>query len=175
MDGLKMIVEKLSQYNFLTNILPGTVLCIVLTYWVGYNLLLTDEWYVQGIIFYFVGIVNNRFGSLVIEPIFKKCKFAKFAKHDDYIKAEEKDNKIKTLNTDNNLFRSCIALCSLSIIAQILFLLDENYNWLNCWPKGWKSLCILIILLVLFGFSYRKQTGYVKSRVNKVNTSTYEM
>lgn len=32
MEIIKLIFNKLSQYNFLTNILPGTVLCIIIKY-----------------------------------------------------------------------------------------------------------------------------------------------
>ena len=42
MDIIKLIFDKLSQYNFLTNILPGTVLCIILKNLVGYDLIPTD-------------------------------------------------------------------------------------------------------------------------------------
>lgn len=171
MDGLKVIIEKLSQYNFLTNILPGTILSVVLTYWVGYNLLEVDDWYLQGIIFYFVGLVNNRFGSLVVEPLSKKCKIVKFAKYTDYLKAEKKDDMIRTLNTENNVFRSCASLCMLAIIAQLLSLLEKNWNWLHNLPNEHKTICILAAILVLFGFSYRKQTSYIKKRVDKVNES----
>jgi hypothetical protein len=59
MDTSKLIVEKLSQYNFITNILAGTILCVVLRYIIGYDLLVTDP-YLSSIIFYFVGIVVNR-------------------------------------------------------------------------------------------------------------------
>lgn len=78
MEILKLVIDKLSQYNFLTNILPGTVLCIILKYLVGYDLI-PDDYYQAGIVFYFVGMVNSRVGSLVIEPILKAISWVKFA------------------------------------------------------------------------------------------------
>lgn len=54
MDIIKLIFDKLSQYNFLTNILPGTVLCIILKNLVGYDLIPTD-YYQAGIVFLFRG------------------------------------------------------------------------------------------------------------------------
>ena len=82
MDSLKLLIDRLSQYNFLTNILPGSVLCVVLKYMVGYDLFVTGDWYQMGVIFYFVGMVNNRFGSIFVEWVLKETSFVKFASYD---------------------------------------------------------------------------------------------
>lgn len=52
MEILKLVIDKLSQYNFLTNILPGTVMCVILKYLVGYDLI-PDDYYQAGIVFLF--------------------------------------------------------------------------------------------------------------------------
>lgn len=168
MEGLKVIIEKLSQYNILTNILPGTILCIVFTFCIGYNLLITDNWYLQGVIFYFVGIVNNRFGSLVVEPLLKRLKILKFTSYKDYIAAESKDAKVTILSTENNVFRSCVSLCIIAILALIFRILEDNIEWINNCNCECKIMVLFILLLVLFILSYRKQTAYVNKRVNKV-------
>ena len=64
MNIIQIIIDKLSQYNFLTNILPGTVLCLMIEYVVGYHII-NDDIYLSFIMFYFVGMVNSRFGSLI--------------------------------------------------------------------------------------------------------------
>lgn len=168
MDSLKVIIEKLSQYNILTNILPGTILCIVSTFCIGYNLLITDNWYLQGAIFYLVGIVNNRFGSLVIEPLLKRLKILEFTSYEDYIAAESKDAKITILSTENNVFRSCASLCIVSILTLIFRILEDNIEWINNCNFEYKIMALLILLLIFFIFSYRKQTAYVNQRVKKV-------
>ena len=68
MEVIKLLVDKLSQYNFLTNILPGTVLCLILKH-IGYDIIPFENLYLTGIVFYFIGMVNNRFSSLIIEWI----------------------------------------------------------------------------------------------------------
>lgn len=161
MDGLKLIVDKLSQYNFLTNILPGTVLCIVLGKVVGYNILFTDDWYVQGILFYFVGMVNNRFGSVAVEPLCKSSGLVSFAPYRDFVKAEKADAKITTLSMENNVFRSYISVCLLSVIAWGYKLLEGAIPFFS----DTRTILLLITLLVLFCLSYRKQTKFVKQRV----------
>ena len=118
MEILKLVIDKLSQYNFLTNILPGTVLCIILKYLVGYDLI-PDDYYQAGIVFYFVGMVNSRVGSLVIEPILKAISWVKFAPYSEFLRAEKEDAKLTILSQENNVFRSYISLMFISILGYI--------------------------------------------------------
>lgn len=161
MEGIKTLIDKLSQYNFVTNILPGTVLCLMLKHIVGYDLFVTNEWYQMGIIFYFVGMVNNRFSSLVIELTMKKTKIVKFSNYKEFIAAEKKDSKITVLSMENNVFRSYISVCTISLIASLFKLIADNVNWID----EWKMQFLLVALLLLFMLSYRKQTSYVRERV----------
>lgn len=163
MEGIKTLIDKLSQYNFVTNILPGTVLCLILKHIVGYDLFVTNEWYQMGIIFYFVGMVNNRFSSLVIELTMKKTKIVKFSNYKEFIAAEKKDSKITVLSMENNVFRSYISVCTISLIASLFKLIADNVNWID----EWKMQFLLVALLLLFTLSYRKQTSYVRERVEE--------
>ena len=161
MEGIKTLIDKLSQYNFVTNILPGTMLCLMLKHIVGYDLFVTNEWYQMGIIFYFVGMLNNRFSSLVIELTIKKTKIVKFSDYKEFIAAEKKDSKITVLSMENNVFRSYISVCTISLIASLFKLIADNVNWID----EWKMHFLLVALLLLFTLSYRKQTSYVRERV----------
>lgn len=165
MEGIKTLIDKLSQYNFVTNILPGTMLCLMLKHIVGYDLFVTNEWYQMGIIFYFVGMVNNRFSSLVIELTMKKTKIVKFSNYKEFIAAEKKDSKITVLSMENNVFRSYISVCTISLIASLFKLIADNVNWID----EWKMQFLLVALLLLFMLSYRKQTSYVRERVEANN------
>lgn len=160
MEILKLIIDKLSQYNFLTNILPGTVLCIILKYLVGYDLI-PDDFYQAGIVFYFVGMVNSRVGSLVIEPILKAISWVKFAPYSEFLRAEKEDAKLTILSQENNVFRSYISLMFISILGYIYknCSLDLRLSLNN------ESLVIIVILFVLFLFAYKKQTSFVRKRV----------
>ncbi len=170
MEGLKLILDKLSGYNFLTNILPGTVLCILLKYIVGYDLIVSGDWYISGIIFYFVGMTNNRFGSVVIEEIAKKTGFVCFSNYKDYIKAEEKDDKIKTISTDNNVYRSYVSVLLLTLLAYVYKFSSSHLDFLEIY----KVPIILCLLLLLFAASYRKQSLYVNKRVDCQKGQSYE-
>lgn len=161
MEVIKLIFDKLSQYNFLTNILPGTVLCIIFKYLVGYNLI-PDDYYQAGIVFYFVGMVNSRVGSLIVEPILKAISWVKFAPYSEFLQTEKEDAKLTLLSQENNVFRSYISVMLISIVG---------YIYKNCTLdlRQFSSddpLVLIVILLVLFLFAYRKQTSFVKKRVD---------
>lgn len=160
MEIIKILIDKLSQYNFLTNILPGTVLCIIMKYLVGYNLI-PDDYYQEGIVFYFVGIVNSRVGSLIIEPILKAISWVKFAPYPEFLQAEKEDSKLTILSQENNVFRSYISVMFISIVGYIY----KNYSidWWHFFSD--EPLVLIISLLFLFLFAYKKQTSFVRKRV----------
>ncbi|WP_370790139.1 hypothetical protein [Leyella stercorea] len=160
MEILKLVIDKLSQYNFLTNILPGTVLCIILKYLVGYDLI-PDDYYQAGIVFYFVGMVNSRVGSLVIEPILKAISWVKFAPYSEFLRAEKEDAKLTILSQENNVFRSYISLMFISILGYIYKNCSLNLRL----SLNNESLVLIVILFVLFLFAYKKQTSFVRKRV----------
>lgn len=156
MEILKLVIDKLSQYNFLTNILPGTVLCIILKYLVGYDLI-PDDYYQAGIVFYFVGMVNSRVGSIVIEPILKAISWVKFAPYSEFLRAEKEDAKLTILSQENNVFRSYISLMFISILGYIYKNCSLNLRL----SLNNESLVLIVILFVLFLFAYKKQTSFV--------------
>ena len=160
MDIIKLIFDKLSQYNFLTNILPGTVLCIILKNLVGYDLIPTD-YYQAGIVFYFVGMVNSRVGSLIIEPILKKICWIKFAPYPEFLKAEKNDPKLTVLSQENNVYRSYISVMFIAVIGYIYK--NISFDW--CQFLKDEPLVLIVSLLVLFLFAYRKQTAVGRKRV----------
>lgn len=70
---MEKILEKLDSYNILNNLLPGIVLNFLLERIIGVKIVegnIIEDLFV----FYFMGMVVSRFGSLVIEPICKKNK-----------------------------------------------------------------------------------------------------
>lgn len=155
------ILDKLSQYNFLTNILPGTVLCMLLKYLLVIDIIPEDK-YQAGIVFYFTGMVNNRTGSLIVEPLLKYLRFIKFAPYKDFVKSETNDPKITLLSQENNIFRSYIAVSVILIMCNLYLKFEALFCsvWLND-----KNIMILSIF-VIFLFSYRKQTTYIRKRVD---------
>jgi hypothetical protein len=158
---LKDLISKLSSYNLFTNLLPGILFVALLKEFTSFNLIF-DPLFLGLFLYYFIGIVINRIGSLVVEPILIKIKFLTFIDYPKFVKASKMDAKIEILSENNNMCRSLVALC-------ITLLLAIGYEWLmnKCTFIHTHSNVILIVsLFVIFLFSYRKQTKYVVKRCN---------
>lgn len=167
MEVLKILADKLSQYNFLTNILPGTVLCLLLKYLVGWDIIPSD-YYQAGIIFYFAGMVSSRVGSIIIEPVLKKTKFIRFAPYPNFVNAEKKDEKLIVLSQENNVFRSYM---SVAFISLIVYAFKYIHKLKVCTMNVDLKLILLLALFLLFLFSYRKQTKFVKERAEQCDNN----
>ena len=165
---LAQLVEKISSYNIVNNLYPGILFVYVLKIMFGTNLL-SNNWFENLIVFYFVGMVLSRIGSIVIEPVMKKIKIIKYAPYQDYVKASSIDPLVDTLSETNNTYRTllstfiCVFMYKLGASINEICLkneitfLQENRDWI-----------LLALLILLFVFSYVKQTSYVRKRVESV-------
>ncbi len=154
------ILDKLSSYNLFNYLFPGA-LFVALSGQVSTRNFTQDDILVALFTYYFIGLVISRFGSLLLEPFLKKTRFLNFANYNSYLSALEKDKKIDELSEANNMYRT---LCSLFICLLGLVALDSI---VAKFPEleSIISHISIIILLILFLFSYRKQTNYINKRV----------
>ncbi len=161
---MSSIIEKLDSYQILTNLLPGAFFVLTLKFFLGLNLS-TQNIGEDIVIYYFVGLIINRVGSLVVEPILKKIRFIKYAPYSDYARAAKDDSKIDTLSQMNNSTRSLLTCVLLIPVIHVLHIMLLNWTWLSLYWR-WGAITLLV---VLFLFSYKKQTDYVRTRVEAVN------
>jgi hypothetical protein len=155
--------ERISSYNIINYIFPGSIFLVFSEYLLGYTIT-HQNILLELFIMYFIGLVISRIGSIIIEPILKKIKFVEFAPYSDYVRQEKEDQKIKILNDHNNMFRT---LCT----TMVLLLVLKAYQYLTikyCFAK-YNILILIVGLLILFLFSYRKQANYIKERVKTIN------
>ena len=117
------------------------------------------------LVYYFMGIVINRIGSLIVKPILEKVKFIQEASYSDYLKAVKVDVKLDILSDTNNYFRSILAGFILLSMVGLRRMLIANISWID---RLWKGF-MMAFLIVLFLFSYRKQTNIVKRRTEAIN------
>lgn len=159
---MEKCIEKLSSYNFLNNLLPGAVFCYFFSLITGYNF--NDNAIVNICIYYFSGMLVSRIGSLIIEPLFKKIKIVKYADYEDYLKAISKDEKISCLVETNNVYRTFLSAFITLAIIKLLVFLGEKFNIFN----NEVDIAIGVFLIGILIFSYRKQTNYIRKRVEHV-------
>jgi len=158
---MEKIIDKISTYNLFNYLLPG-VLFVVLAKSFLFIDLTQGDIVLDVFIYYFIGLVVSRFGSLVIEALLKKIEFLKFAKHEDFVTASRNDPKIEILSQENNMYRTFIAMFTLLLLLKLYFYIRIVYPFLQN-----LDLYILIFLpLVMFLYSYRKQTAYIFKRIN---------
>ena len=161
---MKDLLDKISSYNLFNYLLPGILFVCISKYFTDYNFI-QDNNFIGAFLYYFIGMVISRFGSMFVEPILKRISFLKFADYKSFIVASKKDDKIELFSEVNNTYRTITALF-------IILLLVKIYNYFQVlWniPIDTTYLIVIVIILVIFLFSYRKQTNYITKRIKANN------
>ena len=162
---MSYILDKLGSYQVLTNLLPGALFGLTIRFFFGLTIPTTNVGE-DIVVYYFMGLIINRIGSLVVEPILKILHFIKYASYADFVEAAKSDAKIDTLLEMNNYTRSLLTCFLLLPAVRILQVLSSYWTWFSL---NWEW-CAIALLAVLFLFAYRKQTNYVHKRVAAVNS-----
>jgi len=157
MDNL---LAKLSSYNLFNNLLPGAVFCTGCSY-LGVFSIDPSNLVALFIVYYFVGLVIGRIGSIVIEPLFHLLTWTKFPPYDHFVAATKRDEKIEILVETSNTYRG--VLTSIVCLAATIGIVETR----RVLPANslFDELTILLGLVVLFGLAYRKQSAYITKRV----------
>lgn len=157
---MKEFLQKLTSYNIFNFLVPGIVF-VVLTREATSFSFVQDNLLTGLFLYYFIGMVISRFGSLFIEPLLKRIRFVKFAEYKDFVVASQKDEKLDTLSEVNNTYRT---ITSMFVLILLLKLWGLVLGWLPD-LKSWNAIFLITFLLFMFLFSYRKQTKYITKRI----------
>ena len=93
-EFVKIAVDKVSSYNILNNLFPGVIFCYILGKITRFTLL-GENIIEQLFIWYFVGMILSRIGSVFIETALQKIKiknetYIKFVDYKQYTEASKK-------------------------------------------------------------------------------------
>lgn len=156
------LLNKISSYNIFNYLLPGVIFCLLVTETTSRTLIQQDI-IVAPFFYYFVGLIISRVGSIVIEPLFTKTKIIEREPYEDYLRAREKDPSIEILSEQNNMYRTIAAtfLCML-----IFYGVNAIMKWTPL-TEPEKHIIYSVLLLIIFSYSYRKQTSYIVRRIKK--------
>jgi hypothetical protein len=157
---MKNLLDKLTSYNLFNYLLPGIIFVVVSNAFTSFSFVQQDI-ILGAFLYYFIGLVISRIGSLVVEPVLKRLLFVRFSDYTEFISASKTDTKLNLLSEANNMYRT---FCSLFF----LILLLKGYERMTyTFPivGKWGSMALIIGLLVMFLFSYRKQTLYITKRI----------
>ena len=158
---MEKVIDKISTYNFFNYLLPGVLFVIFAKSFVPFNFIQGDI-VLDVFLYYFIGLVISRFGSLVIEYLLKKFKFIHFAKHKDFICVSKDDPKLEIFSEENNMYRTLVSLFTLLLLSKLYLYIESLYPQI----QPWNLHIVIVLLLVLFLYSYRKQTLYIFKRIN---------
>jgi hypothetical protein len=157
---MKDLLSKLSSYNLFNYLLPGIIFVVLAKEVTGYSFVQQDI--VIGVfLYYFIGLVISRFGSLAIEPLLRRLSFLQFADYKDFVAASKKDEKLELLSEVNNTYRTLCSLFMLLILLKLYETIESRFPAL----KDWNAAVLGALLLLMFLFSYRKQTQYITKRI----------
>lgn len=164
---MKDLLDKISSYNLFNYLLPGILFVCIAKEFTDYNLI-QDNNFIGAFLYYFIGMVISRFGSLFIEPFLKWTTFLKFADYKRFVVASKQDEKIELFSEVNNTYRTISAML-------VVLILTKVYNHFQiAWSisDSFTSIILITSVFLMFLFSYRKQTNYITKRIeaNKPNT-----
>lgn len=158
------VIEKLGSYQLLTNLLPGAFFTIAMNYFWGVRIP-ADNLAEEFLVYYFIGLIVGRIGSLVIEPLLKKLKVLQFTAYPSFVKAVKADPKIDTLSEMNNYLRSLVTCLILLPLMKVLQVMANHWIWFSL---SWKWI-LLATLILIFILSYRKHCKFIRNRVDIAN------
>ncbi len=158
---MKDLLDKLISYNIFNYLLPGVLLAVIVSAITSFKLL-QDDLLTSAFVYYFLGAVVSRVGSLIVEPAMKRYGFISFAPYDDYVSASKNDPKLEILSETNNMYRT---LCALILLVTVVYLYDLASRY-HPFFKTLVPAMVILLLLALFLASYKKQTAYIVKRVS---------
>lgn len=154
---LDSIIDKISSYNILNNLLPGGAFVFLIKIVVNYSMFQNDLLY-DFILVYLLGVIMNRLGSLLIEPLFTKLKLIKKKDYKNYLNL--KDDKMQNLVETSNVYRSLVSTILVVTIISIYFTLIRVYI-----DKNYETIIFILMIFALFSMSYIKQQSYISERI----------
>lgn len=156
------VLEKISSYNIFNFLLPGTIFAYFSDRFTD-TTFIQDDLLIAVFVYYFLGLVISRVGSLLVEPLLKKTGFVKFSDYGEFLKASKNDPTLSTLSEVNNTLRTMISLL-LFVIGTITY---DRISSAGSSFAVYAPYILLVLMLLLFLFAYRKQTAYITKRVDK--------
>ena len=164
---MKDILEKLTSYNLFNYLLPGVIFAVIAEHMTGFSFKQQDI-IIGAFVYYFIGLVISRVGSLVVEPTLKWVRFVRFAEYKDFVAAARSDTRLEALSEQNNSYRT---LFSTFLLLLVLKLYDRLSTSLPVMTKHQNTI-LLATLSVMFLFAYRKQSSYITRRVTAAQATT---
>jgi hypothetical protein len=161
------LMDKIGSYNLFNYFVPGVIFALLATAYTPHSFV-QPELATGVFVYYFIGMVLSRVGSLVVEPILLTSLPAKEAySYDEYAKAtlsEKKGVMLPILLEVTNTYRTIAAA-----LVMLLLLKMESFAAHETIAAAELGIASLLFLgAVLFSFAFRKQRKYVAVQVKAI-------
>lgn len=153
---------KLSTYNLFNYLLTGVLFVVVSSHFTPFSFI-QENLVFAPFLYYFIGLVISRIGSLILEPLLKWIKFVHFEEYSHYMTALKNDPRIEILSEANNMYRTLCALFVVVILLKMYAILQQVYPVLHTVATP----VLIVGLFLMFLLAYRKQTNYITKRITK--------
>ena len=154
---LDEVIKKISAYDLLNTLIPGGLLVLALD-WMGYIDIDGIHAVFLIVLSYVVGLIASRIGSLVLEPLAKKCKLLRRTDYSDFINAEKNDDRIISFVAISNMYRTLAGAFVVFGMLALGTLLPEDFRTILLITYGF-------IGFILFFCGWVKQDRYISKRV----------
>lgn len=161
---LSDLLDKLTSYNLFNYLLPGAVFAYFSERILGASLIPSDL-VTAAFVYYFLGVIISRFGSLILEPVLKRTGLVKFEPYNAFLAAVENDPKIEVLVEAANMYRTFLSTILLLLLLAAYLMLENSYPNL----MEWRGLIGGVTLALVFLLSYKKQSDYIAGRIRNRN------
>jgi len=160
------LADKISSYNLFNYLFSGILFVVFAEKFTKYTFIQRDI--VLGVfVYYFIGLVISRVGSLILEPLLKACRIVRFAPYKDFVRASKGDAQIAVLSEANNTYRTLCAVVLAVGLVRVYQVIDDKFKF-----DTYRSMLLVgALLLFIFIFSYRKQTAYITQRIRASDNS----
>ena len=167
---MKDFVNSIHSYHLFNYLVPGIIYVLILSITSNFDLIQKDI--LKAIfLYYFIGLVISRIGSLIIEPILLKLKFFKRYNFNDYVLGSKVDKNVGNLLETGNMYRGLI---SMTICIALTLIIDKIQAFFGI-NKNILTLILLLFLLLIFLFAWRKQNGYIKKRLKVLKNNNFQL
>lgn len=154
--------KSISKYNVANYLIPGVVTVLLLRATNSFNLV-QDELFLGLFLYYFIGLILSRIGSLLVEPVLKGLKVIDYTPYSDFVLAIKKDSAINELSETNSSYRTYIVSMFVVLIAMPAAWVIDKFSL----PNILVTTLTLVLAAILLAFAYRKQTIFIKKRVEE--------
>jgi sterol desaturase/sphingolipid hydroxylase (fatty acid hydroxylase superfamily) len=161
---LSEFLDKITSYNLFNYLLPGAVFA----YFAESRLeikLVPDDLVTAAFVYYFLGVVISRFGSLVLEPLLKKLRVVRAEPYKAFLSAAENDSKIEVLLEAANMYRTFLSAMMILLLLAAYAKIETAYPFLLQWRGPISGFALVLVFL----FAYKKQMDYIVDRIRALN------